>query len=197
MSAKVIVQAYIMSALHMLKTGQAAAAGHNRPARTSRSHRLVVRAADDGFCRDKVNLAKAPFKSEGKVYKLSFLGVGDQKMVVECPDDSYILDAAEQAGLDLPATCRGGICGACVGRIAKGTVDQSDIDDLSFTVTEEEQAQGMALLCMSRATSDCEIETQCDWGYSLGVKEWTGATGRFSAAPDPLMGESWQEAKSR
>lgn len=29
----------------------------------------------------------------------------------------------------------------------------------------------MALLCMTRATSDMTIETQCDWGYSLGEKE--------------------------
>jgi len=28
-----------------------------------------------------------------------------------CSQDMYILDAAERAGLDLPATCRGGICG--------------------------------------------------------------------------------------
>jgi 2Fe-2S type ferredoxin len=140
-----------------------------------------------------VSTPKAPKQSEGKVYQLKFLGVGDQQVVVECPDDMYILDAAEKAGLDLPATCRGGICGACVGRIASGTIDASDIDDLAFTISEDEQAQGMALLCMSRATSDLSIETQCDWGYSLGVAEWKGATGRFSAAPDPLMGESWQE----
>jgi hypothetical protein len=49
----------------------------------------------------------------------------------------------------------------------------------------------MALLCMSRATSDLVIETQCDWGYSLGVGEWRGASGRFEAEPDPLMGQKW------
>ncbi len=109
--------------------------------------------------------------------------------------DMYILDAAEAAGLDLPATCRGGICGACVGRVAAGGVDMSDIDDLSFTLSDDEVEQGMALLCMARATGNTTIETQCDWGYSLGVCEWKGATGRFSAAPDPLMGSSWSEAK--
>ena len=43
---------------------------------------------------------------------------------------------AEKEGIDLPATCRGGICGACVARLAKGTVDPSDIPDLSFTLSE-------------------------------------------------------------
>ena len=37
--------------------------------------------------------------------------------------------------------------------------------------------QGMALLCMSRPDGACAIETQSDWGYSLGVAEWKGATG--------------------
>ncbi len=62
----------------------------------------------------------------------------------------------------------------------------SDIPDLEFTVNADEQAQGMTLICMARATSDLEIEIQSDWGYSLG-NEWKGATGAFSATPVPLM----------
>ncbi len=53
----------------------------------------------------------------------------------------------------------------------------------------------MALLCMARAKSDVEIETQCDWGYSLGVGDWKGASGRFSASPDPLMGDKWEKSQ--
>ena len=73
-------------------------------------------------------------------------------------------------------TCRyvptGGICGTCVARIAEGRVDQSDVDDLSFTLDDDQIEKGMALLCMSRATSDLKIETQCDWGMSLGFEDW-------------------------
>lgn len=110
-------------------------------------------------------------------------------MEMDCRDNQYILDAADAAGIDLPATCRGGICGACVARKVEGSIDMSDIVDLDFTLNEEEQAQGMVLLCMARATSDITLETQCDWGYSLGVAEWQGATGQFSATPEPLMGK--------
>lgn len=39
----------------------------------------------------------------------------------------YILDAGLAAGLELPFTCRAGICGACVGRVAAGAVDMSDV----------------------------------------------------------------------
>ena len=53
------------------------------------------------------------------------------------------------------------------------------------------RAQGMALLCMSRPVEDCTVETQSDWGYSLGVGEWKGATGHILGREiDPLMEES-------
>jgi hypothetical protein len=46
---------------------------------------------------------------------------------------------------------------------------------------------------MARAESDLTIETQCDWGYSLGVGDWKGASGLFQNAPDPLMGTEWNK----
>ena len=39
----------------------------------------------------------------------------------------YILDAGLDAGLELPYTCRAGICGACVARVVEGEVDMSDV----------------------------------------------------------------------
>eukprot|EP00878_Enallax_costatus_P007828 GHUV01008193.1.p1 GENE.GHUV01008193.1~~GHUV01008193.1.p1 ORF type:complete len:210 (+),score=11.97 GHUV01008193.1:31-660(+) len=159
-------------------------------------HRCVTVRAAEGFCRDKVNVEGKKFQSQGKVYKLKFMGVGEQAVEVACPDDMYILEAAEQAGLDLPSTCKAGICGTCVGRIAQGSIDPSDIADIEFTITKEEQEQGLAMLCMTRPSSDLVIETQCDWGYSLGVKEWDGATGRFTGTPDPLMGKKWNEGSN-
>eukprot|EP00210_Caulerpa_lentillifera_P002139 g2053.t1 len=163
----------------------------------SLNSKLICFDSSEGpeLCRNKVGSPKRKLNDNDPVRKLkaTFLGKDGQSNTVFLQDNEYILEQAEEQGLDLPCTCRGGICGTCVGRIIEGTVDMSDIPDLTFTLTEEEIEDGMALLCMARATSDVVIETQCDWGYSLGVDKWKGASGTLSAKPEPLMGEKWQE----
>ena len=75
---------------------------------------------------------------------------------LQVPDDRYILHSAEHQGIELPFSCRNGACTTCAVRVLKGDISQPEAIGLS----PELQRKGYALLCVSYARSDLEVETQ-------------------------------------
>lgn len=72
------------------------------------------------------------------------------------PEQS-LLDAALDACLNLPHSCKGGNCGSCRARLLRGEIDYPNGPPLGLS--EAEAAEGFVLMCQARARSDLCIET--------------------------------------
>jgi len=64
-----------------------------------------------------------------------------------------VLEQGEDAGLIIPYSCRGGMCGHCKVKLESGSVKQLATDGLS----DQDKENGYILACSSVPTSDIEI----------------------------------------
>lgn len=64
-------------------------------------------------------------------------------------DGENILDGAMRNGLDLPYSCKGGVCATCKAMVLEGEVDM----DLNHALTQDEQDAGFVLTCQSHPIS--------------------------------------------
>ena len=53
-------------------------------------------------------------------YKVTLLSTEeDINVTIDCPDDKFILEAAEDSNIDLPYSCRAGSCSSCLVKLRK------------------------------------------------------------------------------
>ncbi len=72
--------------------------------------------------------------------------------------DVVILDAAEDAGIGLPHSCRSGTCRACLTRVISGCVEHDPEFIQYLSIDRDEIESGYRLLCSAFARSDVELD---------------------------------------
>jgi len=74
---------------------------------------------------------------------------GRRRSFPMAPGDASVLDAAERAGLDLPFSCRSGICATCRARVTAGTAVMTH----NIALEPWETHAGFVLCCQARPTT--------------------------------------------
>jgi ferredoxin len=75
---------------------------------------------------------------------------------IQVSEEQTILQAAYDAGIDLPSSCNAGVCTTCAAQILQGEVDQSD----GMGLSPQLQKEGYVLLCVAHPRSDLTLESQ-------------------------------------
>jgi len=88
-------------------------------------------------------------------FKVTLVDPTGIKQTLNVPENQYILEAAEDAGIVLPFNCRAGACSSCTAKIIKGSVNQSE----GYFLHPRHLSDQFVLLCVAYPTSDCVIET--------------------------------------
>lgn len=86
------------------------------------------------------------------IYQVTF-DLSEGKITLAVRSDEFILDAARQAGLTLPALCEQGWCITCATRIVSGSVDQS----AAARYYDVDRQAGFALICTAQPRSDVRL----------------------------------------
>jgi len=93
-------------------------------------------------------LSDTPVQTQGTIALTVVLDGKSHAMRMNAHE--HVLDVALASGLDLPYSCKGGVCCTCRAKIMQGSV----VMDKNFTLEPWESAQGFVLSCQARPTSD-------------------------------------------
>ena len=118
-----------------------------------------------------------------KIHDISLILPGDREVVLRVDEDTFIFDAATEAGLDLPHTCLQGWCVTCAGQVIDGPATCID-NSAALRYYPEDQEGGFVLLCTARPRQNCRLVTH----QTQAMKVYRRERGR------PVPGGYWGQA---
>jgi len=95
-------------------------------------------------------------------YQITLTTRDGQAICFSSAADTDLVTAGEQAGIILPALCRNGGCGACLGHCRDGVYTLGEYSPSVLSAAAA--AQGEILLCRTFAQSDLQINAPYDFG---------------------------------
>ena len=85
--------------------------------------------------------------------------IADSEVSFPCESDQSILDAALKAGVQIPYSCKKGVCGNCAAHIEKGEFQRT-------LIWPDAKLTGQELLCQCRPQSDMVVKPP-QWHQSI------------------------------
>ena len=87
-----------------------------------------------------------PTHSAADAAEVTILMDGRRRTFAMKIDDETVLDAAARAGIELPFSCRAGVCSTCRTKVVSGEVEMAQ----NYALEDWEVVQGYVLACQSR-----------------------------------------------
>ena len=69
---------------------------------------------------------------------------------IKNPKGKTILDAALDSNIEVPYSCQGGVCSACIAKLISGNINMEN----NQILTEEEINDGLILACQSKSKDE-------------------------------------------
>lgn len=103
-----------------------------------------------------IQASAEPASNPGET-QVSFVMDGRRRAFPMRTDDESIVDAAARAGIELPFSCKAGVCATCRTKLVRGQVEMAE----NYALEDWELEQGFILACQSRAKTP-ELELTYD-----------------------------------
>lgn len=86
---------------------------------------------------------------KGSICEVTVIADGKETTFQLATDGDAILDAAIDAGVDAPFSCKGAVCATCRAKLMEGKVNMT----MNYALTDDEVADGYILTCQSHPTT--------------------------------------------